>query len=102
LRLLCHNLICLMQEQETLGIIPVFWTDEPKEGQKDVLPMLPPGSSNTAQLRSVQISRVWARRKDFGPSVAEKNGGVSYAPFSDSSVSAYLSSPAHAVSTNHR
>jgi len=25
---LCHNLTCLIQEQETLGITPVFWKDE--------------------------------------------------------------------------
>ena len=30
-KLLCHNLTCLIQEQETLGIIPVFWKDEPEE-----------------------------------------------------------------------
>jgi transposase len=27
-KFLCHNLTCLIQEQETLGIVPVFWTDE--------------------------------------------------------------------------
>jgi hypothetical protein len=27
-KLLCHNLTCLVQEQETLGITPVFWKDE--------------------------------------------------------------------------
>jgi hypothetical protein len=31
-KLLCHNLTCLIQEQETLGIVPVFWKDEPKDG----------------------------------------------------------------------
>jgi hypothetical protein len=30
-KILCHNLTCLIQEQETLGITPVFWTDEAKE-----------------------------------------------------------------------
>jgi transposase len=30
-KLLCHNLTCLIQEQETLGIVPVFWKDEPDE-----------------------------------------------------------------------
>ncbi|HEX5270065.1 MAG TPA: transposase [Gemmataceae bacterium] len=30
-KLLCHNLTCLIQEQETLGIVPVFWKDEPQE-----------------------------------------------------------------------
>jgi hypothetical protein len=28
-KILCHNLTCLIQEQETLGIVPVFWKDEP-------------------------------------------------------------------------
>ncbi|HXH94237.1 MAG TPA: transposase [Thermoanaerobaculia bacterium] len=42
-KILCHNLTCLIQEQETLGITPVFWKDE---GQQEgdgpaVLPMLP-------------------------------------------------------------
>ena len=27
-KILCHNLTCLIQEQETLGIVPVFWKDE--------------------------------------------------------------------------
>jgi len=27
-KVLCHNLTCLIQEQETLGITPVFWKDE--------------------------------------------------------------------------
>ncbi|SRR6266852_2064204 len=27
-KFLCHNLTCLIQEQETLGIVPVFWKDE--------------------------------------------------------------------------
>jgi transposase len=41
-KLLCHNLTCLIQEQETLGILPVFWKDEPAEegGAADVLPMV--------------------------------------------------------------
>jgi hypothetical protein len=29
-KILCHNLTCLIQEQETLGIVPVFWKDEPE------------------------------------------------------------------------
>jgi Transposase DDE domain/SWIM zinc finger len=29
-KFLCHNLTCLIQEQETLGIVPVFWKDEPQ------------------------------------------------------------------------
>jgi transposase len=27
-KVICHNLTCLIQEQETLGIVPVFWKDE--------------------------------------------------------------------------
>jgi len=27
-KILCHNLTCLIQEEETLGIAPVFWKDE--------------------------------------------------------------------------
>jgi hypothetical protein len=30
-KVLCHNLTCLIQEQETLGIAPVFWKDEDEE-----------------------------------------------------------------------
>ena len=35
-QVLCHNLTCLIQEQETLGIVPVFWKDEGE--RKDVAP----------------------------------------------------------------
>jgi hypothetical protein len=36
-----HKLTCLIQRQETLGIVPVFWKDEAKEvlGAPAVLPM---------------------------------------------------------------
>jgi hypothetical protein len=27
-KFLCHNLCCLIQEQTTLGIEPIFWKDE--------------------------------------------------------------------------
>lgn len=27
-KVICHNLTCLIQEQEALGIVPVFWKDE--------------------------------------------------------------------------
>lgn len=37
-KFLCHNLTCLIQEQETLGIIPVFWKDE-AVGQQRMLPV---------------------------------------------------------------
>jgi hypothetical protein len=30
-KFLCHNLTWLIQEQETLGIVPVFWKDEVQE-----------------------------------------------------------------------
>jgi len=40
-KVLCHNLTCLIQEQETLGIVPVFWRDEEKEGGTPaILPMI--------------------------------------------------------------
>jgi transposase len=29
-KFLCHNLTCLIQEQQTLGIVPVFWKEEEK------------------------------------------------------------------------
>jgi hypothetical protein len=35
-KLLCHNLCCLIQEQEELGIVPVFW-----DGDKPRLPVRP-------------------------------------------------------------
>jgi transposase len=36
-KLLCHNLTCLIQEQETLGIVPVFWKDEDREEATAIL-----------------------------------------------------------------
>lgn len=37
---LAHNLTCLVQEQETLGITPVFWKDENQEqGEPMILSM---------------------------------------------------------------
>jgi transposase len=47
-KILCHNLTCLIQEQETLGISPVFWHDEPKDVPAsmptgDVLPLVQRG-----------------------------------------------------------
>ena len=38
-KFLCHNLTCLIQEQETLGIVPVFWKDE--EPGRSFVPMFP-------------------------------------------------------------
>lgn len=40
-KLLCHNLTCLIQEQENLGIVPVFWKDEPQEEVPTILQMIP-------------------------------------------------------------
>jgi hypothetical protein len=31
-KIICHNLTCLIQEQEALGIVPVFWKDEEEAG----------------------------------------------------------------------
>jgi hypothetical protein len=37
-KILCHNLTCLIQEQERLGITPVFWKDEEQEvGERTIL-----------------------------------------------------------------
>ena len=41
-KLLCHNLTCLIQEQETLGIVPIFWPDEPGDQNPEVLPFTRP------------------------------------------------------------
>jgi len=38
-KLLCHNLTCLIQEQETLGIVPIFWKDEDQEAPA-ILPLV--------------------------------------------------------------
>jgi hypothetical protein len=38
-KILCHNLTCLIQEQETLGISPVFWKDEAGSIEPEILPM---------------------------------------------------------------
>src|SRR5437868_13297092 len=44
-KLLCQNLTVLIQEQETLGIVPMFWKDEPTEpgpggGTPAILPLV--------------------------------------------------------------
>ena len=41
-KILCHNLTCLIQEQETLGIVPIFWKNEDKQAERTavVLPMV--------------------------------------------------------------
>ena len=38
-KLLCQNLTCLIQEQETLGIVPVFWQDEEEDDEPAILSM---------------------------------------------------------------
>jgi hypothetical protein len=39
-KFLCRNLTCLIQEQETLGIAPIFWKHESPEAiDADILPM---------------------------------------------------------------
>lgn len=43
-KFICHNLTCLIQEQETLGIVPVFWQSEKEdEPAGNVLPLVRPG-----------------------------------------------------------
>jgi transposase len=42
-KFLCHNLCVLIQSQCELGIEPVFWGDEPKADNPDVLPLVRPG-----------------------------------------------------------
>ena len=37
-KFLCHNLTCLIQEQETLGIVPVFWKDEAEQSGPATIP----------------------------------------------------------------
>ncbi len=36
-KFLCHNLSCLIQEQETLGIVPVFWKEEQPNSERNVI-----------------------------------------------------------------
>lgn len=39
-KFICHNLCCLIMEQETLGIVPVLWKDELKTAKEPaILPM---------------------------------------------------------------
>ena len=44
-KLLCHNLTCLIQEQETLGIVPIFWKDDGEQADETsaILPMVRAG-----------------------------------------------------------
>jgi transposase len=39
-KLLLQNLTCLIQEQETLGITPVFWKDDDREEVPAILPLV--------------------------------------------------------------
>jgi transposase len=41
-KLLCHNICVIIQSQCELGIEAVFWQDEPKPENPDVLPMIKP------------------------------------------------------------
>lgn len=34
----CHNIVCLIQSQYELGIVPVFWKDEPVEPAPAAIP----------------------------------------------------------------
>lgn len=59
---LCHNLTCLIQEQETLGIMPVFWKDEAGE-KPDVLPLMQTGQHGAVSWRSLG----WTNHLSGGP-----------------------------------
>jgi hypothetical protein len=39
-KILCLSPTCLIQEKDTLGIVPVFWKDEDKEEGRAILPMV--------------------------------------------------------------
>jgi hypothetical protein len=41
-KILCFNLTCLIQEQEVLGIVPMFWQDQQEEryGERMILPFI--------------------------------------------------------------
>ena len=39
-KIICHNLTCLIQEQETLGIAPIFWGDAADECEPSILKMV--------------------------------------------------------------
>lgn len=52
-KILCHNISCLIMEQECLGIVPVFWQDEEPEaelepeGERMILPLMRPETHST-------------------------------------------------------
>jgi transposase len=43
-KFLCHNICVLIQSQCELGIEPVFWGDEPKGMDPDILPLIQPAN----------------------------------------------------------
>ena len=45
-KLLSHNLCCLIQEQEELGIAPIFWKNEATYPGNEPVSQLPPVSRN--------------------------------------------------------
>jgi hypothetical protein len=42
-KVLCHNICCVILAQCELGIDAVFWPEEPKADNPDVLPLIRPG-----------------------------------------------------------
>jgi Transposase DDE domain len=46
-KILCHNLTCLIQEQETLGIVPIFWEDEEETDRPAILPLVRSATTET-------------------------------------------------------
>ena len=88
-KVLCYHLTCLIQEQETLGIAPVFWKNELEEaeGRSDVLlvrtgmtratwtaePLLTPSIVTTAvsdpALTGLIVSPAWPERGVRPPGV---------------------------------
>jgi hypothetical protein len=54
-KVLCHNLTCLIQEQETLGIAPVFWKDEEREDEPAVLPLCGAADTRSGLLKRNRI-----------------------------------------------
>jgi transposase len=43
-KILAHNLTCLIQEQETLGIAPIFWgVEKQDDANADILPLVQRG-----------------------------------------------------------
>jgi hypothetical protein len=57
-KFLRHNLTCLIQEQETLGIAPVFWKDEQLAhgATRAILPVIAQINRRDKWRRSVQVN----------------------------------------------